>query len=88
MLWLDWLLLLVAWHFFGVILLVFVFCTSSLSGALTFAQGFEFVNPVFIYRHNSVNWFGAIMLCLVYSSLLPICTIGYWIYKLCTVGRK
>ena len=88
MLWLDWLLLLVAWHLFGAIILVFVLGTSPLSGVLTIAQGFEFVNPVFIYKHSNVNWFGAAMLCLVYGSLLPICTIGYWIYKLCIVGRK
>lgn len=52
------------------------------------AEGFEFCNPLWLYKNYSVNVFGAILLALVYNLLCPICTIGYWIYKLCTVGRR
>ena len=52
------------------------------------AEGFEFVNPIYIYRHCRVNIFGAIFLTILFSFICPLGTVGYWIYKLCTVGRK
>ena len=80
-------LILFGWHILGFI--VAGTCAScSSDGALSRAEGFEFVNPCFIYEHNYVNWFGAIVVCVVYSLLIPIGTICYWFYKLCTVGRK
>lgn len=51
-------------------------------------DGFEFVNPNWIYRNYRVNRFGSIFLSTLYGLLCPIGTIIYWIYKLCTVGRK
>lgn len=58
-------------------------------GGLPFdAEGFEFVNPVFIYKHCRVNVFGAIILALLMSLICPLGTVGYWFYKLCTIGRK
>lgn len=47
----------------------------------------ERMNPVFLYEHSRVNWFGAAMLGLFANLLCPIGTIIYWFYKLCTVGR-
>lgn len=45
-------------------------------------------NPIRVYKENNINWFGCIMLVLLAHILfLPIAII-YWIYKLCTVGRK
>ena len=52
------------------------------------ADGFEFCNPLWLYKNYSVNVFGAIFLALVYNLLCPIGTICYWIYKLCTFGRR
>ena len=52
------------------------------------AEGIEFVNPVFIYKKCRVNAFGAILVAFLFSLICPIGTICYWIYKLCTVGRK
>ena len=46
------------------------------------------VNPVIIYRTEKVNWFGCLALTLLGNMLFPIFAICYWIYKLCTVGRK
>lgn len=48
----------------------------------------EFLNPVHIYRYTSVNWFGCILLTLFYNLLCPMLSVGYWLYKLCTIGRK
>ena len=85
--WYVWILILFGWHILGFIVAgVGASCYDN--GALSRADGFEFVNPCFIYKHNNVNWFGAIMVCIVYSLLMPGCTICYWFYKLCTVGRK
>ena len=52
------------------------------------AEGFEIVNPIWIYRTIHVNWFGALMIALFFHALLPIFSLGYWIYKLCTIGRR
>ena len=49
----------------------------------------EFCNPCVVYKYNkSVNWFGALVLSLLYSVLSPLGTTIYWFCKLCTVGRK
>lgn len=48
---------------------------------------FSFVNPMVIYDNCMVNWFGAWLLAIVLNILLPIVSIPYWIYKICTVGR-
>ena len=58
-------------------------------GALTHGNGnFSFVNPIVIYEHVRVNWFGAILICILLNLLLPSISIPYWIYKLVTVGRS
>ena len=58
--------------------------------ALTCIEGanFSFVNPIIIYRNIKVNWFGALFLTIIFNIFLPAIAIPYWIYKVCTVGRK
>lgn len=52
-------------------------------------KGWELCNPIWAYRyHKSVNWFGAIVLSLFYTTLCPLGAAVYWFYKVCTVGRK
>lgn len=48
----------------------------------------DFFMPTYIYKHCKVNWFGAAVLCLFINILCPVWSIGFWFYKLCTVGRK
>ena len=55
---------------------------------IDYAEGLEFLNPIYIHKQARVNWFGAIMLMLFYSALCPLAAIVYWFYKLCTVGAK
>lgn len=53
------------------------------------ADGWELCNPYWVYKYyESVNWFGAVMLSLIYTALCPIGAVCYWFYKLCTVGRR
>lgn len=52
------------------------------------AEECRFVNPIFIYNKIKVNWFGAWLLAIILNILLPAVAIYYWIYKLCTIGRK
>jgi hypothetical protein len=80
-------LVLVFWHSVG----TFLFVMFGAFGAewINKCHGCEFVNPCRVYRYcKSVNWFGAIVLALLFSVLLPVPAIGYWFYRLCTVGRK
>lgn len=70
------------WQIFGGIFALIIAVNS-------YADGFELVNPYWVYQYNkSVNWFGATVLALGYTALCPIGALGYWFYKLCTVGRK
>ena len=81
--------ILLVWNFVGFCILAM--CADSMrgeDGAMGQAQGWEFVNPLHIYKHNRLNWFGTILLALWYNLLCPIMSLGYWFYKLCTVGRR
>ena len=74
-------------------ILVFIVVSWSvvgfvLSDILINSEGFEYVNPVWIYKRYRVNYFGAAVLCILYNLICPIGSICYWIYKLCTVGRR
>lgn len=50
--------------------------------------GLQWVNPVVIYNNVSVNWFGCIVLTILAHIAAGPWVIFYWLYKLCTVGRK
>lgn len=52
------------------------------------SEGLEYLNPVYIYKNCEVNVFGAIMFMALLNLLCPILSFGYWLYMLCTVGRK
>lgn len=48
----------------------------------------NFVNPIVIYEHIKINWFGTILLTILTNVVCAPLAILYWFYKLCTVGRK
>lgn len=50
--------------------------------------GFSYVNPVVIYNNVKVNWLGAVLLSIILNIAFPFISIPYWIYKLCTMGRR
>lgn len=81
MLWYEILIFLYGTMHFAVLFLLFI--TDAYCG-----NGFAWVNPLFIYRHAKVNWFGASLLALIANVSIPCWAIMYWIYKLCTVGRR
>lgn len=66
------------WHTFGFIILI-NWNSLSLSHILI---------PTELYKHYKVNYFGCFWLTLFVNLLCPLYTIGFWFYKLCTVGRK
>lgn len=76
------------------VLIAFYVVTHVTAMALCFItdaygdNGFAWINPLFIYRNAKVNWFGASLLALIANISIPCYAILYWIYKLCTVGRK
>lgn len=78
----------ILWNGFGVAVLIPILSYVKPYGAVGQADGMEFVNPIFVYKHNRVNWFGAFVVATLYGLVCPVATIGYWIYKLCTIGRR
>lgn len=72
----------IAWNLVGLFVQFFI-------GINCYQDVIEFCNPCVVYKYNKrVNWFGALVLSLLYSVLSPLGTTIYWFYKLCTVGRK
>ena len=67
---------------------VFGTATGVIVCALPDDIGLAFFNPMVLYEHWQVNWFGAYFLGILFSVLLAPLSIWYWLYKLCTVGRK
>lgn len=49
---------------------------------------FSFVNPFVIYKNIKMNWFGTILLAIIFNIMFPLIAVLYWFYKLVTVGRK
>lgn len=84
----DWETLVVAmfgWQVIGFLTLMLLAVKVSFIGKCT---NFDFFMPTYIYEHCKVNWFGAIILFLFVNLLCPVWSIGFWFYKLCTIGRK
>ena len=48
----------------------------------------ETLNPICIYYIHKVNIFGCVLLAILGHLLLPWIAPFYWLYKLCTVGRR
>ena len=78
----DNILWIIVWNLVGLFIQFFI-------GINYYQDAIEFCNPRVVYKYNkSVNWFGALVLSLLYSVLSPLGATIYWFYKLCTVGRK
>lgn len=77
---------LVVWNVFG----FFILLPIMLRGNTYWSEYIEIdvLNPIYIYQHTNCNIFGTICLTILVNLLCPIATICYWVYKLCTVGRK
>lgn len=50
--------------------------------------GLSFLNPKVLYEAVKVNWFGAYFLGILFNLIFAPFAVFYWIYKLCTVGRR
>ena len=46
---------------------------TNLTGAVGESEGLEFINPLFIYKHNKVNWFGALVIALFLFYVMSYC---------------
>jgi hypothetical protein len=76
----------VLWHILGLICFTLSLAKIKWVDAV---DSMAVVNPIVVHKYNKqVNWFGAIVLALVFTALCPLPAAGYWFYKLCTVGRK
>ena len=55
----------------------------------SFDYAFDIFNPIRNYKHwEKLNWFGVILFTTILNLLCPVLSIGYWFYKLCTIGMK
>lgn len=80
----DYILVLVSWSIIGFIVLLFMGEGDKIGSC----DGLEFLRINWIYSQYSVNWLGALVLFILFNSLCPIGTICYWLYKICTIGRR
>jgi hypothetical protein len=74
----------------GTVFIIAIICSLMLAilGCIFESDGIEFVNPIFLYMKLKINWFGAFFLAIIFNLLTLPFAIIYWIYKICTVGRK
>ena len=77
-------LIFICWNVFGLLTLVTIAEFTSLGKV----HGFPCFNPIWLYRNYKLNWVGALLCALGLNLCCPIITIYYWLYKLCTVGRR
>lgn len=77
--------ILFAWSFVGFFITTAILETS---GLLSLIEGFEYLNPFWIYKNTRTNIIGTAFLTIIYNSLSPFTTFCYWFYKICTIGRK
>ena len=75
----------ILWNILGFLVLIDIGITADWA---QYCDGFELLNPIFIYRQLRVNYFGAFWVTLFMNALCPIVSLGYWFYKLCIVGRR
>ena len=81
-----WFIILVVWSLIGMMILGVMVCADIPLAKK--AEGFEMLNPIWIYNIIRVNWLGAFVIALFFNVLCPIGAIGYWLYKAFTVGRR
>lgn len=77
-----WILLI--WSIVGLIATIICKCSNNFIGL---SIGLDYLNPIYIYKHVKVNWFGCIWLTLLVNLMCPPLTVAYWFYNLCIVGR-
>ena len=81
-----------AWYYALILLyliIAMIFSVLTLSAAAGGAISLEeCYNPFEIYKNNDVNYFGCIVLTILQHLLMPIPAPFFWLYKLCTIGRK
>lgn len=73
---------------FILMLIILDATTVCLIGSFLNSDGLEFVNPFWIYKRIKVNWFGSALVSLLFNMITLPFAICYWLYKLCTAGRK
>ena len=76
---------LIAWSAIGSLIVVGIGMGTDFG---LYSYGLQMFNPIYIYEHVQVNYFGTFLVTLFMNALCPIASFCYWFYKLCTVGRR
>ena len=79
------------WNIIGFLSLVF-YKKESVVFDSRWDKWRDMYNPVWLYEHYNVNYFGAAMLTIIFNLLCPIASILSWLYIILkfvfTAGRK
>lgn len=70
------------------LLMLLDFGIATIVSNIVGSDGFEFVNPIWLYKRFTVNYFGAGLLTILFNILFLPFACCYWLYKLCTTGRR
>lgn len=62
--------------------------TMPIASCITKSEGVEYCNPLWLYAHCPVNYFGAWFIAVILNILSWPAATWYWFYKLCTAGRR
>ena len=88
----DLIFTLVVWSFCGYIISACIIETCKdeeiRRGEMKQIEGFEYLNPTWIYKNFRVNYLGMTLLTILHNALCPLGAAYYWLIYVCTVGRK
>lgn len=83
----TWIGILFIWNIFG-----FVVYAGIQLNATLHTDNYQLLNPREIYCIWDVNYFGCVLLTIIFNLLCPVWTILYWFSKfmhfVCTAGRR
>ena len=88
----DLIFTLMVWSFCGYIISACIIETCKdeaiRRGEMANIEGFEYLNPMWLYSNFRVNYFGCALLTVLHNLLCPLGAAYYWLIYVCTVGRK
>ena len=80
-------LILIIWNLVGLMIHSAIHILTE--NSTCYCNGFEYLNPRWaLENYYMLNLFGIIVVVLFLNVICPLATLGYWFYKLCTLGRR
>lgn len=68
------------WHVIGIIIMAFISCNEG--SPTHWTEGLDWLSYKWLYENYPYNRIGTTILFVFYNLLMPLVSIGYWLYRL------